>query len=182
MAERGIVAFERAVGGFLNVRGTALDARFADAVAEAFGAGLPVAPNTVVFGPKGVAYWLGPDEWLLAMPAPEEAALAAALRRGLASLHAAVTEVSGGQVVIELRGAAVRELLAKECPLDLYAPEFAPGRCAQTRLAKAAVLLRPLDDGSVELIVRRSFAGYVWAWLADAGAEYGLVRPPGARS
>ena len=183
MAENGIVAVERSPLGHINLRGNASDAAFADAVAGAFGAGLPIAPNTVVAGPKGHAYWLGPDEWLLVTSAAGEAALAAELRRALAGLHCAITEVSGGQVVIELRGAEVRELLAKECPLDLGAPEFAtPGRCAQTRLAKAAVLLRPLDGGAMQLIVRRSFADYLWTWLADAGAEYGLTRQAEARS
>jgi sarcosine oxidase subunit gamma len=79
-----------------------------------------------------------------------------------------VTEVGSGQTVIALRGAAVRDLLARECPFDLHAPEFRQGACAQTRLAKAAVLLRPTADQTLELIVRRSFAGYVWTWLADA--------------
>jgi len=176
MAEGGILALERAPLGHIDLRGNASDATFADAVAQALGAGLPLAPNTVVAGPKGVAYWLGPDEWLLVTPARDEAALAAELRRALAGVHCAVTAVSGGQVAIELQGAQVRALLAKECPLDLEGPELAPGRCAQTRLAKAAVLLRPLEGGAMELIVRRSFADYLWTWLGDAAAEYGFVR------
>ena len=176
MPERGLVAIERPALGHLNVRGDAADARFAAATAEAFGVALPTAANTVATGPRGVAYWLGPDEWLLVTPAADEAVLAEALRRALAGSHSAVTEVGGGQVVIELRGSQARELLAKECPLDLDAPDFAPGRCAQTRLAKAAVLLRPLDAGAIELIVRRSFSDYVWTWLADAGPDRGFVR------
>ena len=176
MPEAGIVALERAALGHINLRGNASDNAFAAAVAQAFGASLPLAPNSVVEGSKGIAYWLGPDEWLLVVPAAAEAALAAALRQALAGVHCAITEVSGGQVVIELQGAQVRELLAKECPLDLEAPEFVPGRCAQTRLAKAGVLLRPLAGGAIELIVRRSFAGYLWKWLAEAAAEYGFTR------
>ena len=181
MPEPGIVAIERATLGHINVRGDAGDARFAAAAVQAFGVALPTAANTVATGPRGVAYWLGPDEWLLVTAAADEAALASALRAALAGVHSAVTEVGGGQVVIELRGAQVRELLAKECPLDLEAPEFAPGRCAQTRLAKAAVLLRPLAGGAVELIVRRSFSDYLWTWLSDAGPERGFVRQAEAR-
>ena len=176
MAEPGVVATERAPLGHLNLRGNPSEARFASSVAEVLGAGLPIAPNTFTEGPRGRAYWLGPDEWLLVTAAAEEAALASALRGALQGMHCAITEVSGGQVVIELRGAGVRELLAKECPFDLYAPDFAPGRCAQTRLAKAAVLLRPLAEGAMELIVRRSFADYLWTWLVDAGKDQGLAR------
>lgn len=169
----GIAAWERPFLGHINVRGDAADARFAAAVAKAAGLVLPSAPNTVASGEAGVAYWLGPDEWLMVTPAGREDAVAEALREALAGLHAAVTAVGSGQTVIVLRGAAVRELLAKDCPLDLHAPSFAPGACAQTRLAKAAVLLRPLEGEAMELIVRRSFADYVWTWLVDAGIEYG---------
>ena len=174
MAEQPIAVKERTGLGHINLRGTAVHAAFAAAVGEAFGTALPIAPNTVATGPKGIAYWLGPDEWLLVTAAADEAAIATALRKALAGTHAAVTEVSGGQVVLELRGGDVRALLAKECPFDLYDPEFGPGRCAQTRLAKAAVLLRPLEGGAMELIVRRSFAGYLQRWLADAAAEHGF--------
>jgi hypothetical protein len=40
------------------------------------------------------------------------------------------------------------------------------------------VLLRPLPDDGMEIIVRRSFADYLWSWLEVAAAEYGLA--PGA--
>ena len=55
------------------------------------------------------------------------------------------------------------------------------GACAQTRLAKAPVLVRRLDDGGAyEIVVRRSFADYLWLWLEDAAAEYGLRIGPEA--
>ena len=182
MAEQGIVAVERSPLGHINLRGNVSDSAFAAAVAQALGAELPIAPNTVVVAPKARTYWLGPDEWLLVTPARDEAALAGALRQALAGVHCAITEVSGGQVVIELQGAQARALLAKECPLDLEGPELVPGRCAQTRLAKAGVLLRPLEGGAMELIVRRSFADYLWTWLEDAAIEYGFARRAEPRS
>jgi sarcosine oxidase subunit gamma len=122
----------------------------------------------VAVGREGALYWLGPDEWLLVTANEREAGVARALREAIGGEFSSVTEVGGGQVVITLRGAEARDLLAKECPLDLTAPSFAPGACAQTRLAKAGVLLRPLEDGAMELIVRRSFAGYLESWLEDA--------------
>ena len=170
----GVVAWERAFLGHLNLRGDAADARFLSAVTDVLGAALPTVPNTVVASRQAVAYWLGPDEWLLACPPEREAALARSLRDALGDVFSAVTEVGSGQTVIVLRGRANRDLLAKECPLDLGSPAFVPGTCAQTRLAKAAVLVRPLDGGDIELVVRRSFADYLWTWLVDAGAEYGL--------
>jgi hypothetical protein len=54
------------------------------------------------------------------------------LRQALANCFAAVTEVSGGQTVILLRGDSVRDMLAKGCPLDLHARVFGIDRCAQS--------------------------------------------------
>ena len=167
----------RPPAGHINLRGSLTDAKFGAAVSSVLGIALPEVANTVVEGSDVVACWLGPDEWLVVTPGAREAALAAALREALADVFSSVTEVGSGNTVIVLRGEEARELLSKECPLDLRAPSFVPGACAQTRLAKAAILLRPLEGDAIELIVRRSFADYVWSWLLDAGAEYGFRVP-----
>jgi sarcosine oxidase, subunit gamma len=123
-----------------------------------------------------VVCWLGPDEWLLVTPEGRCAAIEAALRTALVGVRSAVTDISGGQTVVALRGGAVRDLLAKGCPLDLHPRVFAAGQCAQSHLAKAPVLIRQLDgEPSFEIVVRRSYADYLWLWLEDAAAEYGLA-------
>lgn len=170
----GIVAWERAFLGHINIRGDSDDPRFAAALADVLGVGLPTVPNTTATGPEGVVLWLGPDEWLWITAGEKEAANAASLRAALAGVFSSVTEVGSGQTVIVLQGKGVRELLSKDCPLDLHHPSFHAGVCAQTRLAKSAVVLRPLPGGEVELVVRRSFADYLWRWLADAATEYGF--------
>lgn len=167
----GIVATERPFLGHINLRGDAADARFAAAVEHVLGVALPTTPNTIATGREGVVYWLGPDEWLLVTPGERERLVASTLRDALAEVFSSVTEIGSGQTLILLQGPTVLDLLAKECPFDLTAPSFAPGACAQTRLAKAAVLLRPLEGDAMELIVRRSFADYLRTWLGDAIAE-----------
>jgi sarcosine oxidase subunit gamma len=131
---------------------------------------------------RGIAiYWLGPDEWLVVTPGERESDIANDLRAAFAVLHVAVTELSGGQTTVVLRGTPVRELLSKECPLDFDPRSFRPGTCAQSHLAKAPVLLHALDDGSgFAIVIRRSFADYFWLWLEDAAAEYGLRVSPDA--
>jgi sarcosine oxidase subunit gamma len=125
-----------------------------------------------------LALWLGPDAWLLTCPPAEAAARIESLRVALAEVHAAVVDVSDDRAVIRLAGPSARDVLAKGCPLDLHPRTFAAGRCAQSLLAKASVLLHPLDDapgGPVfDIYVARSFAHYLWAWLEDAGREYGV--------
>lgn len=169
----GIHAAERAFLTHVNLRGDPGDSAFLASVRNALGIELPLTANTISAGATCTAYWLGPDEWLV-IAAPSVGDLAAALRTALGDRFSSVTEVSGGQTVVMLRGAAVRELLSKDCPLDLHPRALGEGQCAQTRLAKAAVLLRPVAADAMEIVVRRSFADYFWLWLEEAAAEYGL--------
>lgn len=49
------------------------------------------------------------------------------------------------------------------------------GRCAQTTLVRAQVVLVPRDEGKPGfwILVRSPFAGYLAEWLLDATSEYG---------
>jgi sarcosine oxidase subunit gamma len=134
---------------------------------------LPIEPNTVQGGPDAAVLWLGPDEWLIVAPADGERALEERLRSalGAASSRVAIVDVSANRTTLGLRGPRVRELLEFGCSVDLHPRIFGPGRCAQTLLARANVLLWHVTDQPKEtwrLLVRPSFAAYVAAWLADA--------------
>jgi sarcosine oxidase subunit gamma len=167
--------FENGLRGHINLRGDPDDARFAAAVERALGTPLPTIANTTRVAGDIVVYWLGPDEWLAVTPGEREQPIADALRSALEGVHSSVTQVTGGQTILVLRGAHVRDLLAKGCPFDLHSPAFRAGACAQTHLAKAGVLLRPLGEDGIEIVVRRSFADYLYQWLETAAAEYGWV-------
>lgn len=173
--EAGVTLGERAFLGHLNIRGNPSQ-EFLDAVEGAIGVGLPLESNTIVENGELTALWIGPDEWLV-LTAPDTAASTnEALRDALAGRFGAVTDVSGGQTVISLRGHRARHVLAKGCTLDLHPREFGVGQCAQSYLAKASVTIRQVgDEPSFDVIVRRSFAEYLALWLRDAAMEYGLV-------
>ena len=172
----GLTLGERPFMGHVNLRGDPSDPDFLEAVASAVGVPLPVEANTVSEGGDVCALWLGPDEWLLLTPPGREAEVCEALGRSLAGTVSSVNDVSGGQTVINVVGERARDLLAKGCTLDLHLRVFGPGRCGQTLVAKAAVIVRQLDDTpSFDLVVRRSFADYLARWLEDAGREYGLA-------
>jgi sarcosine oxidase, subunit gamma len=148
----------------VNLRGDPADAAFRDRVRTVLGLELPDANRTAV-GEIGVVYWLGPDEWLIASLSRHAGALMNELRASLGDLFSAVTDVSGGQTVYVLAAPQARDVLAQDCPLDLHPRALGVGQCAQTRLAKAAVLLRPVEGDAMEITVRRSFAGYLELWL-----------------
>jgi sarcosine oxidase subunit gamma len=172
--ETGVILGERPFAGFVNVRGDAADNAFLAAVAPVLDHGLPLEPNTVAESRARTAFWLGPNEWLLMTPPDGETELIQALRGKLENLFAAVTDVTGGYTVITVAGPRARDVLAKGCPLDLHPSALAPGQCAQTLIAKTGALLRPLagEPARFDIIVRRSFADYLWCWLEDAAAEY----------
>ncbi len=160
----GVSVRERPFRGHVNVCGRGDGTVFREAVESAVGVALPLEPNTANTAGERVLFWLGPTEWLLTCPGAEQIPLSRALDARLASEFASVVAIGGGQTVLELEGDGARDLLAKGCPLDLHPRAFPVGRCAQTHIEKAPALLRPLPAG-VELIVRRSFAEYLWQWL-----------------
>ena len=148
------------------------DAETREAV-ESVAGKLPLEPNTVHGGAGAAVLWLGPDEWLIVGPPDGEAALTDQLQEalGVALGRVAIVDVSANRTTLELRGPRVRELLEFGCPIDLHPRVFGPGRCAQTLLARASVLIWHVADEPEDtwrLFVRPSFAAYVAAWFADA--------------
>ena len=158
--------------GFVNLRGDASDAAFAAAATKSASIALPQTPCTFVASGARTAYWLGPDEWLIATPAGEETALEAQLQDGLAGLRFAATDVTGACVGFDLAGAHARETLQRASPCDFHPRAFPPGRCLQTTFAKATALIAAHAEESFRLVVRASYADYARRWLADATAEH----------
>ncbi len=179
----GVALAERPHRGMVNLRLDASDADAMAAFAEAFGFALPTQPNTTAGNGEASALWLGPDEWWIVTPGPGPD-LADKLRAALADRFAAVTEVGESRTCIRIAGPKARALLQKGCPLDLHPRAFAAGACAQTILAKATVAIHLVADESAadgpafEVYLLRSFAEYSWAWIEDAGAEYGVTVIP----
>ncbi|WP_435103086.1 sarcosine oxidase subunit gamma [Arhodomonas sp. AD133] len=150
-------------GGMLNLRGPAQQSGFTDAVAQIAGTPLAVVPNTFTRTGPLTLLWLGPDEWLLVAD-PDNAAPREALAEALHGQRAAITAADCSYAGIELTGPDATALLARGTPVDLHPSRFAPGSCAQTRLAKATVILWRTDE-ALRMLVRRSMAGYLWRWL-----------------
>ncbi len=173
---RGVALFERPFLGHLNLRGNPDDPAFTDACARVLGTALPVTPNTLAEGRSLLVAWLGPNEWLVMCEPDTQEGIAEALRTALGDVHSAVTDVTGGQTAIAVHGPHAAEVLAKGTPLDLHPRVFGAGRCAQTVVAKSAAFIRVIEPGEAfEVVVRRSFADYLWQWLRDAAGEYGCA-------
>ena len=181
---RGIRLAERTELGKIDLRGDPGDRAFMAAVGRCLDMLLPTEACSSATQNSVTVLWLGPDQWLVTCPASDTVFFISTLREALGDIHCALTDVTDGRVALRLAGPNARDVLEKGCPLDLHPRAFPAGRCAQSLLAKASVLIHlALDDpqagASFDLHVARSFSHYLFAWLEDAGREYGVqVEPP----
>ena len=153
---------------FVNLRLGAGDTALAD-IGAVVNLALPTAPGTYASNEAGAAYWLAPDEWLLAL-ADDEAELARLLSQ--LAQRAVAVDVSGGQRMFNLSGAFAADVLKSSTPYDCHPRVFPPGRCASTVFAKTTALIAAVPDASFDLIVRSSYADYVERWIAALGEQY----------
>ncbi|OLQ72947.1 sarcosine oxidase subunit alpha [Photobacterium proteolyticum] len=145
---------------------------FYDDAETVLGLPLPRKPCSSIVGEKMQIWWLSPNEWLIL--SSEDFSVEARLRHQL-SEHFSIVDVSGGQCVIELSGLQAQAVLRKSTFYDVDTRSLPVGKCVGTLLAKAQVVLRRSGESEFELIVRRSFADYLWLWLQDASEEFGLT-------
>ncbi|MEU6432432.1 sarcosine oxidase subunit gamma family protein [Microbispora sp. NPDC046973] len=143
----------------------------AERIGTAIGVPLPVEPGTTAGGGGLEVLWFGPDEWLVVGPDGAARGLVERIEEAADGEHVSVVDVSAQRTTLVVAGDRARDVLAHGCALDLHPRVFGPGRCAQTMLARAGVVLVAGEHG-FRLLVRSSFAGYVAEWLLDASVEY----------
>lgn len=165
--------------GHINLRGDIGDPAFCHAVEDTLGVAPPAAANTLASTGDGVTdgvilCWLGPDEWLAMMPEQAGPAKLQALQGALANLHASVVDVSDGQTLLQLNHPQAADLLARDCPLDFHDSVFKVGSCAQSVIAKSNILILREASDAFSLVVRRSFAEYVYRLLESAALRAGI--------
>jgi len=160
----------------VNLRGTAETAAFVEAVSRTLDLPLPIQACTSASNSTYRVVWAGPDDWFVIGPKGQSNALETQLRRTLEGTHHAITDVSSGYTVLQLSGRPVREVLAQGCPIDLHPRVFKPGSCAGSHYFKASIWFWQTDEApTYEVLVRRSFMGYLWLMLERASQECGLV-------
>jgi len=158
--------------GHINLRCSTQNTELMSALAEVIGGSIELENNTFKQYGSCAVFWYGPDEWLLLTPAGEQAALLRKIRNAIGDSFASVTDVSGGNTVVEVAGSSATALLKKGLTIDLHDGVFGAGQCAQTLLAKTNVTIYKTDKPGYCLIVRRSFADYLGHWLLDSAREF----------
>lgn len=173
----GVTLVESPVSGLLVLRAQADKAALESALKSSLQLELPGVLSSSSVSSNGKAYcvrWIAPDEWWLSCPLQEAFEIEQGIRASAGASSIAVVNVSGGFTSIMLSGANANEVLKKSVTYDVHPSHFTPGKVVNTVFSKAQVTMRCIDVNHYELIVRRSFADYVWLWLQVASAEYGL--------
>ena len=171
----GVLAGWREGLTIINLRCDADDPAVQEAAASVLGFRLPMKACTYE-GDVVRAHWAGPDDWFIIGPSGQAEVLLQRLRSALASRHHSVTDVSSGYTVLHMSGASARAILAQACPIDLHPRAFSTGACVGSQFFATSIWLWQTDEAPVyELLVRRSFMGYVWLMVERASSECGLV-------
>lgn len=170
----GLTITDTGTPGLIALRGRPGLGTFAAAVESVTGLGIPDRLRATQADGRCLR-WLSPDHFLLSCAPGDVAEFVARIESDADGTVAAI-DMTGAFLVLELGGPALASVLAKSAAADLHPSHFDAGKVVSTVFAKATATLRRLDDGRVELIVRRSFADYVWLWLQSAAREHGAIR------
>lgn len=116
----------------------------------------------------------GPGEWLVV----SETVAADTIARQLSDLgspRAAFVDQSDGRVVLRIHGPKVRSILAKCTAIDLHPDLFEIGQSANCQICHVAANLARTGQDAFEIIVMRSFAGFLFDEMREMGREFALT-------
>jgi sarcosine oxidase subunit gamma len=159
--------------GMIDLRGDLNDSRFTAAVKKVLSQSLPGTPRSSAAKDDISVLWLSVDQWLITCPRARTAALLTALNKALTGIHSLVVDVSDARSIIRLEGQGAREVLMKGAPVDLTTQEYERGYVRRLRFAELAALVHIVSDQPdiLDLYVFRSYADYVWNWLAATSTQ-----------
>ena len=116
---------------------------------------------------EAVAYWLGPNDWLLVNPAPDMDSIKSALQEAPNGATFVLTDVTDAYSIIDISGEDAVSRLAAGCSVDFHDSVFPTGRYVLTRLQHLSVIIHRLDDTPrFRILVDRSVAQFLRDWLA----------------
>ncbi len=167
----GVWADELRLAGIISLRGEVANSAFATAAAKALGTSLPTQPCTFTEVGDIRIYWLSPDEWMIALPRARRDAMLAALKAALVGIRSQVVDNSGGYTEVAILGRDAEAVMSHCTVYDLHA--LTAGRVVGTTFGKASAFMRRDGDG-FRIIIRRSFADYIWRFLVRAAKPYGF--------
>ena len=162
-------AKEIRTSGFVVLRAKNQDERFL-AACNQLGVKLPRQPLRLEEEKERVTLWISPDEFLHLLPLSSVADFVARAEAAVSDMNVAVVDNSGGYSYLRLHQA--EKLLARLCFYDLQ-ESLPAGKVVSTFISRApAILFRlPSDEMAIRILVRFSFADYVWRMLEHTARQ-----------
>ncbi|GEO86032.1 MULTISPECIES: sarcosine oxidase subunit gamma [Alphaproteobacteria] len=137
------------------------------ALSKALGLNLPVKPKGTTAAKGRLAFWLGPDEWLLI---DDKGGDLMADCAASGALHSA-TDVSHRNAAIVVSGPVAANAINAGCPLNLSLRTFPVGAVARTVFGKIEAVIYRVDEETFRLECWRSFAEYAFGLLNEAAED-----------
>ncbi len=153
----------------ITVRADLADKAVVKAVKTSTGMTVPATASALMDGDSGLG-WMSPDELLVVCPETERAATVDGLTANLSKSHALVVDVSDARAVFELKGAAVRDVLAKLVPTDTHTDALPQNALRRTRFGQVAGAFWFQDATTVRIVCFRSVADYMHRMLDQSTA------------
>ncbi len=146
----------------------------AAAFERAVGVPLPTSPLRAAVAEDRVVRWISPDEWLVSSPAAQIFAIESQIHDAMPG-HYAVVDVSGGVTVYRVSGPRVLELLRRCVSVDLHIAKFPVDKVVSTVFAKHQAVVHRRAEDTFDLVVRRSYADYVWRWIHNVAQQVARI-------
>lgn len=141
----------------------------------------PTQPGEViaVISTRLLVAKLTADELLILTPPGAEQKTSASLEAEIASQNTFVSIINQTSELVGLSVAGPKStrVLRKLCPLDFNDTDFSHLHVAQSSFAKTRATIIRRDQGEIpafELFADRSYGGYLWDTILDAGQEFGI--------
>ena len=155
--------------GMITLRGDLADPAFAAALDAATGCAVPETRRSTAVGDNR-ALWMSPDELMVFCDWAWAPGMTRTFLEKAGDAHVLALDVSDARAVFSVAGEKAWRVLAKGAPVDLAPDRFAVGEVRRTRIATVAAGIVKTGEESFEAFCFRSYAAYLWNWLA-VGAD-----------
>ena len=153
---------------YIVIRGKQQQQNFVNALA-ALGLELP-PPMHITINTNGTLIWISPDEFLLLLDNNKKDIFLGQATKVFSNIFAVALDNSGSFVQLEISGEKYLNVLSKLSPYDFST--FKKTQVLSSYLGKAPSIVYKHKSGAITILVRSSFADYLWRLMENASLEY----------
>jgi sarcosine oxidase subunit gamma len=127
-------------------------------------------PMKITDNGKGTLIWISPDESLLILEDELRDKFIKKANTAFSDIFAYVIDNSGSFTSLSISGNRYLDVMAKISPYDYQ--QLEKHSALSTQLAKAPAIIFRTQTDSLTILVRFSFADYLWQIIESASSEY----------